>query len=130
MCLLVLTPMHISIIDAAPQNLGFGTKEYLSLRKAMLEYADSMCKSILFVAKAEHGWDGRMSTIRPLHLLCQHFVRTADWRKLAWCVHCAEDLGCIRIDSCRASYTRKPVVDLTKSKWSNPQLNLPGRRHQ
>lgn len=114
MCLLELTHMHIQIINAVQQDLEFGTPEYLSLRRAMNEYANNICMSILFIAKAEHAWCGRMSATRPLHLLCQHFVRTADWRKLAWCVHCAEDLGCIRVEGCKASRISIGGIDLNR----------------
>ena len=112
MCLLALTETHIDIVLTYQRNYDLDHNEYFRLKKLSAEYADSICMSMPYMGQPFNGWSGRLMTIRPLHFLVLHFKKHCDWRKLAWCVQCAADLGSIRVDGLKAvpkgsSYSRR-----------------------
>jgi hypothetical protein len=96
MCLLVLSQVHLEIVDTYQHKLEIEHTEYLRLQRLSDEYADSLCMTMSFMGRPSNGWAGRLGAVRPLHFLMLHYQHQKHWAKLRWVKRCAEDIGCLQ----------------------------------
>ena len=90
-----LIQSYLKILDAHHGKLATEYMQYIPLKKSLNEHADHLCRAVPFLARGDGGYSGRMMAIRPLNFLSLHFKEQKDWAKLAWCTHCAVELGSI-----------------------------------
>ena len=98
MSLMSLLQSYVRILDAHLSMLGTEYTQYFRVRRMLNEYADHLCKTMPYMGRSKSGYAGRTMAIRPLHLLSLYFKKQKNWSKLAWCSHCAVDMGSIRME--------------------------------
>jgi hypothetical protein len=98
MSLISLFQSYARILDSHHSKLGTEYTQYFRVKKMLNEYADHLCRTMPFMGRKDSGYAGRIMAIRPLHLLSSYFKDQKNWSKLAWCSHCAVDMGTIRVE--------------------------------
>ena len=97
MSLMSLFQSYARILDAHHSKLDSEYTQYFRVKKMLDEYAAHLCRTMPFMGRRDSGYAGRIMAIRPLHLLSLYFKEQKNWSKLAWCSHCAVDMGSIRM---------------------------------
>jgi hypothetical protein len=97
MSLMSLFQSYARILDTHHSILDTEYTQHFRVKKLLNEYADHLCRTMPFMGRRDSGYAGRIMAIRPLHLLSLYFKEQKNWAKLAWCSHCAVDMGTIRM---------------------------------